>query len=138
MGTRSPWSVGGGVLEFGFWSRRVLFSGPGSLEEWSCSAFCVLAFSWALALNPASAAAANAAEPIPRTLLRENPSCTPLSFFSSFIALSSFAEFDGKCPLPYEDERSTHSSTPLTIRNYWQVNRFVGFGVTLWMTPPVA
>lgn len=33
------------VFEFGFSSRRGLFSGPGSLMEWSCSAFCVLAFS---------------------------------------------------------------------------------------------
>jgi hypothetical protein len=41
----TPWSVGGGVLEFGFSSRRALFSGPGLLKEWSCSAFCVLAFS---------------------------------------------------------------------------------------------
>jgi hypothetical protein len=33
MGTRSPWSVGGGVLEFGFSSRRALFSGPGRLRN---------------------------------------------------------------------------------------------------------
>ena len=71
----------------------------------------------------------HAAEPIPRTLLREKPSPTPLSFFFSFIGLSSFAEFDCKYALPYEHERSKHSSTSLTIRNYRQVNRFAGFGV---------
>src|SRR5207244_9624105 len=35
---------------------------------------------------PANVAAANAAEPIPRTLLLEKPSCIPLPFFSSLIA----------------------------------------------------
>src|SRR5713226_6870806 len=89
MGPTSPLSVGGGVFELGFSARSGLFSCPGLLEEWSPSAFCVPSRVCAWALSPANAAAAKAAEPIPRTLLLETPSCIILSFFSSLIAFSS-------------------------------------------------
>ena len=86
MGPTSPKSVGGGVFELGFSFRSGLFSCPGLLEEWSPSAFCAPSRVYAWALNPTNAAAAKAAEPIPRTVLLESPSCIILSFFSSLIA----------------------------------------------------
>src|SRR5713101_5680040 len=86
MGPTSPLSVGGGVFELGFSARSGLFSCPGLLEEWSPSAFCVPSRVCAWALNPANAAAAKAAEPIPRTLLLDTPSCIIFSFVSSLIA----------------------------------------------------
>src|ERR1700733_4336581 len=89
MGPTSPKSVGGGVFESGFSARSGLFSCPGLRKEWSPSAFCAPSRVCAWALNPANAAAAKAAEPIPRTLLLETPSCIILSFFSWFIAFSS-------------------------------------------------
>jgi hypothetical protein len=46
-----------------------------SLEEWSCSAFCVLIFSWAFAAMPANAADASATELYPRKLRRVGCSC---------------------------------------------------------------
>src|SRR5258708_22378028 len=95
MGPTSPKSVGGGMFELGFWARRGLFSCPGLLDEWSPSAFCAPSRVCAWALNPANAAAANAAEPIPKTLLLETPSCIILSFFSSLIAFFLIhGEFD--------------------------------------------
>src|SRR5216683_3781730 len=89
MGPTSPLSVGGGVFELGFSARSGLFSCPGLLEEWSPSAFCVPSRVCAWALNPTNAAAAKAAEPIPRTLLLETPSSIILSFFSLLIAFFS-------------------------------------------------
>src|SRR5712675_31356 len=89
MGPTSPKSVGGGVFELGFCARSGLFSCPGLLDEWSPSAFCAPSRVCACALNPANAAAAKAAEPIPRTLLLETPSCVILSFCSSLIAFPS-------------------------------------------------
>src|ERR1700738_1723113 len=95
MGPTSPKSVGGGVFELGFSPRSGLFSCPGLLEEWSPSAFWAPSRVCAWALNPANAAAAKAAEPIPRTLLLETPPCIMLSFFSSLIAFFLIhAEFD--------------------------------------------
>src|SRR5712671_5806498 len=95
MGPTSPKSVGGGVFELGFCARSGLFSCPGLLDEWSPSAFCAPSRVCACALNPANAAAAKAAEPIPRTLLLETPSCIILCFFSSFIAFFLIhGEFD--------------------------------------------
>src|SRR3984885_5560951 len=93
IGTTSPWSVGGGVLEFGFKSSRDLFSGPGSLEEWSCSAFCVLALSCALAVRPAKAAVARATELMPRKLLRDGCSLIGL-FFECLIIFFYLSFFD--------------------------------------------
>src|SRR6267154_4320803 len=95
MGPTSPKSVGGGVFELGFSSRSGLFSCPGLLEEWSPSAFCTPSRVCAWALNPANAAAAKAAEPIPKILLLETPSCIILSFFSTLIAFFLIhGEFD--------------------------------------------
>src|SRR6266481_6594077 len=88
MGPTSPLSVGGGVFEWGFSARSGLFSCPGLLEEWSPSALRVPSLVCAWALNSPNAAAANAAEPIPRTLLLETPSWMTLSFLSSLIAFS--------------------------------------------------
>src|SRR5437870_13696109 len=85
MGPTSPLSVGGGVFELGFSARSALFSCPGLLEEWSPSAWRVPSRVCACAVSPANVAAANAAEPIPRTLLLESPSCILLPFFSSLI-----------------------------------------------------
>src|SRR5258707_14445530 len=89
MGPTSPLSVGGGVLGLGFWVRSGLFSSPGLVEEWSPSAFCAPCRVCAWAVNPANAAAAIGAEPIPRTLLLETPSWVILSFCSSLIAFLS-------------------------------------------------
>src|SRR5216683_3007565 len=86
MGPTSPLSVGGGMFELGFCFRSGLFSCPGLLDEWSPSAWCVPSRVCAWALNPPNAAAAKAAEPIPRTLLLETPACIISSFFSSLIA----------------------------------------------------
>src|SRR5260370_1183879 len=87
MGPTSPLSVGGGVFELGCSFRSGLFSCPGLLEEWSPSAWRVPSRVCAWTVSPANVAAANAAEPNPRTLLLETPSCIILSFFSSLIAL---------------------------------------------------
>src|SRR6266478_5026143 len=95
MGPTSPLSVGGGMFELGFCFRSGLFSCPGLLDEWSPSAWCVPSRVCAWSLNPANAAAAKAAEPIPRTLLLETPSCIILSFFPSLIAFFlSHGEFE--------------------------------------------
>src|SRR5882762_778749 len=104
MGPTSPLSVGGGVFELGFCARSGLFSCPGLLDEWSPSAFCAPSLVCAWALNPPNAAAAKAAEPIPRTLLLETPSCMILSFFSSLIAcFPIYGEID--------HSRALHSGT---------------------------
>src|SRR6266550_3740266 len=101
MGPTSPLSVGGGVFELGFSFRSGLFSCPGLLEEWSPSAWRVPSRVCACAVSPANVAAANAAEPIPRTLLLENPSCLLLPFFSSLITFFPHAcECDDTCGSP--------------------------------------
>src|SRR5438270_12395906 len=83
------------MFEWGFSARSGLFSCPGLLEEWSPSALRVPSLVCAWALNSPNAAAANAAEPIPRTLLLETPSCMILAFLSSLIAFSFIhGEFD--------------------------------------------
>ncbi len=116
MGPTSPLSVGGGVFELEFSARSGLFSCPGLLEEWSPSAFCVPARVCAWALNPANAAAAKAAEPMPKTLLLETPSCIILSFFSSLIAFSlSMVNSTAFVFCTQEQARANTNLTVLTI-----------------------
>jgi hypothetical protein len=83
-------------LEFGFSSSSGLFSCPGSLADESCSAFRVSALSCALAVSPVRAAVANAAELIPRKLLRDGESIPVLSFVGLLIMLTTLSSVS--CP----------------------------------------
>src|SRR2546428_3131543 len=113
MGPTSPLSVGGGVFELGFSARSALFSCPGLLEEWSPSAWRVPSRVCACAVSPANVAAANAAEPIPRTLLLENPSCILLPFFSSLITFFPYGQCipQHSCLVTQAQARSTHGAS---------------------------
>jgi hypothetical protein len=88
MGTMTPLSVMGGLLEFGFAPASTLLMGPGLLAEWFCSPFKVSALVWAKSACDPIAPALIAAAAAPKSERRPTDG---LSF--SRIVVVSFPVF---------------------------------------------